>query len=170
MVEIKVKLATREDCFDVARRLRADDYIELRHMHGSDIDPGWVLELCRLSVPRETFCLSFDGQRAAVFGCPESQPGIGVPWLMGTDDLPRFRFTFHSLAKKAVSYWGDNFNHMSNLVWKDSRSVPWLKSLGFEVSDEVTFETGSGGEFVRFNKIKEVKKCATQYQDMSASK
>lgn len=169
MVEIKVKIATREDCFEVGRRLRADDYIELRYMHGSESDPGWVLELCRLSVPRETFCLSFDGHRAAIFGCPESQPGIGVPWLMGTDDLPRFRFTFHSLAKKAVVYWQGNFNYLSNLVWKDSGSVRWLKSLGFEVEEEVSFETDSGGKFVRFSKTKEEKKCVTQ-QHMSVSK
>jgi len=150
LAKAEVQIATRADCFDVGRRLRSDDWLEMRYLMG-ECDPSWSLDLQRMSAPQETFCLRFDGRRAAIFGCPEGQPGVGVPWMMGTDDLLRRRFTFHHMSKRAVSYWAAQYSVLANVVWEGSSSIPWLRRLGFSVGEDVVRETPSGGKFLGFN-------------------
>ena len=159
MDELAIRPATREDCFDIGHRLRPDDYLELRHTFGADADPGWTLDSLRLAQPASTHTLYIGGERCAIGGCPESRPGIGVPWLIGTDHITKNRFTFHYLAKKVLEHWRVEYDFLSNVVWKGSGSVRWLKRLGFQVDSEISHVTPSGGEFVRFSMIGENSKC-----------
>ena len=151
--EVGIREAKREHCFEIARDLRRDDYLELRYMFGSDVDHGWVLDSQRLANPKHCHTLFINEDLVGIGGCAETRPGIGVPWFIGTSKVNKHRFTFHYLAKKLVEYWSGQYLLLSNVVWDGSKNKAWLERLGFSMSPSLSFITEAGGEFRRFTMI-----------------
>jgi hypothetical protein len=63
--------------------------------------------------------------------------GIGSPWLLGTDELPRHAKTFLKLNREYIPKMLDIFPHLVNYV--DARhvvAIKWLKHLGFRFDRE----------------------------------
>ncbi len=168
--DINIRKATREDCFDVGRRLRRDDYIELRHVFGSEEDPGWVLDSERMANADETFTLIINGEIIGIGGCVQTRPGVGCPWFMGTDSARKYMFTFHAVAIQLVDYWRSQYALLSNYVWDGSRAKKWLQRLGFAMMPEISHVTESGGEFRRFVMSGEAEECAPSPERCSDSK
>lgn len=167
---IYIRHSTREDCFEIGRKLRKDDYIELCHIYGVDEKPGWILDSERMAHQDETFTLLINDEIVGLGGCAETQPGVGCPWFMGTDCVGKYRFSFHSVALHLVEYWRSQFAILSNFVWDGSASKPWLERIGFAMMPEISYVTESGGEFRRFYLSGEDKECVDSPPSCSASK
>lgn len=134
----------------IARRLRMADMLEIEQ-HGHD-SAAEVLEHHRARWPAETFVFRFrrGDPPVALFGCHEVSPGLGCPWLVGTDDIAGAPKEFHAAAVRQVRTWRQRFQRLSNLVWVHSSSIPWLERLGFAVEPEIAWVSPVGGEFLRF--------------------
>jgi len=77
--------------------------------------------------------------------------GIGSPWLLGTDQVKRYGYTFLKLNKKYVPKMLELFPRLVNYV--DARhevAIRWLKWLGFEMDSEPVAYGVWGMPFYRF--------------------
>lgn len=88
------------------------------------------------------WCLRADGIPAAVFGAARISElsGIGVPWLLGTDETVKNPVEFLRLSKPCLDDIQGRFPMLRN--WVDARnaaSIRWLKWLGFEVHASAPF-------------------------------
>jgi hypothetical protein len=93
----------------------------------SDMDMIWLIEVERIP--------------AGCFGC-----GMGIPWLLGTDNMSRIKIQFMKESREYVDRMKDRYSVLCNWVWeKNIPSVKWLEWLGFkpigreEVSEDVFF-------------------------------
>ncbi len=85
--------------------------------------------------------------------------GVGAPWLLGTDDLPRHAKTFLRLNREYIPKMLDVFPALIN--WVDVRhvvAIRWLRRLGFEFDAQPVVYGPWGMEFYRFTMEKN--KCA----------
>lgn len=64
--------------------------------------------------------------------------GIGVPWMLGTDDLRTNAKTLLPHAKPMVVKMMQGHDVLRNMVHVDNRaSIRWLKSMGFRMGQPV---------------------------------
>jgi len=132
---VHYRLAAQSDIVDLAPRLRQSDVMECEALFG----PGSVLETTLYGLKSDGVALVAvrDGETIAVFGvCPGDTPGVGTPWLVGTDAMDRCARELVSDARLALSVWNRFFPILRNVVdARNSKSIRWLKHLGFTVRD-----------------------------------
>lgn len=93
-----------------------------------------------------------DGEPIAIFGVAPVAllGGIGAPWLLGTDRVPRFPRVLVREGRRYVAEMLGLFPHLVNYV--DARnvvSVRWLARLGFKVHEPQPYGA-AGLPFHRF--------------------
>lgn len=130
------------DIEQLAPRLRAADLAELQALHGPGVD---VLSTLSMSVQcsDEPLVIDIDGRAEAVLGCAPMSllDGLGVPWLLGSDALtahPRFMV---AEGRRVVAGWSARHRQLRNMVdTRNTRSIRWLRAIGFSVSrDTIPF-------------------------------
>lgn len=129
---------TSDDIKELAAGLRAQDRAELdacgQYNH---------LEAIRRSVEssRWSFAVRVDGGLAAIMGVSPAGTllsPIGVPWMLGTDLVPKHRRTLATLAPEYIRRMMREFPVLMNLVHaRNTVSVRWLKHVGFTLRDPV---------------------------------
>jgi hypothetical protein len=120
----------------LAGNLRQSDLDEIRAMTGSDPnDAVWS----SLGISTHAFMvLDMDGTPVAVFGAaPHPLPGVGVVWMVGTDDVARLGF---SIARNTRPYF-DTLNDAYRILWnyiddRNKLSMKWLRWGGFRLLAE----------------------------------
>lgn len=142
---------TDEGVEHIATNLRAADAVELRAASGS----GDMLPLLRLSV------LSSDSAVMAVnpYGVPVALLGVGTvsliynsgsPWLIGTDDLDRYRRALIACGRTYTAAMLQRYARLENHVdARNTRTVAWLQHLGFTLDSAAPFGP-AGVPFHRF--------------------
>ncbi len=123
------------DIEHVAANLRAADLAELQALHGPGVD---VLSSLAMSVQCSDapMVIDIDGQAQAVLGCAPVclLDGSGVPWLLGTDALSRHPRFMVEEGRRVVAGWASSYPHLFNMVdERNTRSIRWLRSIGFTV-------------------------------------
>lgn len=127
------------DVLKLVGRLRQADKDELYATNGEDPDKT-LIESWNDSKHRWSVWLN--DYLVCVFGLTEYKPisNIGIPWLLGSDDVLKIRKTF---VKQSISYIDlmlDEFQHLFNFVdARNKASIRWLKWLGFEFHDPQPF-------------------------------
>ncbi len=77
--------------------------------------------------------------------------GVGSPWLLGTEDLPKCAVTFLKLNKSYVAKMLKLFPRLENYVdVRNVLSIRWLKWLGFKFDPEPVPYGIWGLPFLRF--------------------
>lgn len=141
-----VRVATREDCFDLAPRLREADRQEIAHAHG--LEPVQSLLIGFHS--GETFAAVYEGRVIALFGCT-GIPGVaGCPWMLASPELQKFRKQFVQECRPYCLMMLAVYRHLENRVWcGNTVHIRWLKWLGFTFDPPAPY--GIHGEpFKRF--------------------
>ena len=120
------------------------------NMRQADVDEAWAsnhmgpLEALESSVEMsrgakaglangEVFCI-FGTARASALSFN------GIPWLLGTDKLPKYSRGFLRLNKKYIKQIKKEFDYLENYV--DARNhitIKWLEWLGFKVNAPVPY-------------------------------
>lgn len=143
-----VRPSVVEDIPYLAENIREADQLEIWH-------------LARI-LPIEAFTDGFESSDApltvvwgdkpvAMFGVTGVK-GIGVPWMLATDDLVKIRKSFLRECKRYLDEMHKVYPYLTNQVWaKNTVHIQWLKWMGF------TFETpyfyGPDNElFIEFHK------------------
>lgn len=84
-----------------------------------------------------------DGVPIAMFGVGDVNilAGIGSPWMLGTDELPRHSTIFLRNCAYWVGQLLEGYSVLRNCVDdRNKLSIRWLRWLGFEVGDPVPFK------------------------------
>lgn len=82
--------------------------------------------------------VTVDGKIACIFGLgqPSLLSDMGMPWLLGTPVMNKHRRSVIAYGKYYIPKMLEEFPHLWNIVHVDNkRSIRWLKSLGFTISD-----------------------------------
>jgi hypothetical protein len=135
----------------IATNLRAADVAELRAASGF----GDMVSLVRMSV------LASDSAVMAVnpYGVPVALLGVGTvsliyntgcPWLVGTDDLDRYRRALIACGRTYTAAMLKQYARLENHVdARNKRTVAWLQHLGFTLDPAQAFGP-AGVAFHRF--------------------
>lgn len=136
------RVATLADAYALAPRLRKADQDEAWAAGGQS--PLEALTDC-VGGSRYAFAIEHDGLVLAIFGGadgPAHLPGVGVPWLLASDDLLAHRRWFARNSLGIVEMVARHYATLWNLV--DTRNVAhvrWLAWCGFELG---AIHTGVG--------------------------
>lgn len=144
---LTVRDATLEDADFLATRLRARDYDEAVASAGADIPT-----VMRASVAAsEGMCwIAESDQPVFVIGCAPVVPGVGSPWLLGTDEVRAYPGALTRIAKRHIAIMLQTYGYLVNYVdARNADSVGWLRLLGFTVEAPVPYGA-EGRPFHRF--------------------
>ena len=146
--DVKIYPSTYEDALYLAANMREMDKMEVAATDGKD--PLSVLE-DTLGLPGEHLTAWHGDEIIAMFGCVDALNGVGVPWMLGTDNLPNHGKAIMTLAPQYVGKWSQQYETLHNFVaQKNSVAVRWLKRIGFEMHEVHNF---GGLTFLRFSMV-----------------
>jgi hypothetical protein len=131
---VELRAPTPADLTELAENLRAQDRAELDAS-------GWTDYAEALDVATKTSrwsrAATINGELACVFGCAEHGSLLapsGVPWLLGTDVLPRHRRVLQQWAPRYIAAMLQEYPRLYNAVHVDNTvAVHWLERLGFKM-------------------------------------
>lgn len=146
--------ATVEHLHYVAHHMRQEDVDEIRACSGHTPLQALLRGLDRSD--QTVTAVDQDGVPVLVFGIAPGcrLTGLGVPWMLGTDAVNRYRREMILDARRLRDMLLDLYPHLENYVHiKHLSSVRWLKLLGFQMDPPVTMPNGE--QFHRFHISKE---------------
>jgi hypothetical protein len=133
MKPIEIRNMALEHVRIVATRLRHQDEVEVSTLTGKP-----AVEALERSVYLSEYSFTaFDGDEPiALLGLGSYDGKVGVPWMVGTDALPKAAHRWLHTAHGWVDWMQSIYPVLSNVVHKDNhQSIRWLKRLGFQFLD-----------------------------------
>ena len=133
---VEFRAPTPADITWLAEHMRAQDVAEVHA--GGQRDLAHVV---RAGVARSVWARAalVDGEVAAIFGVAPLLTVLdprGVPWMLGTDLVPRNRRTLALHSAPYIHQMLRTFPHLVNLVHaKNTVAVRWLTRVGFTLRD-----------------------------------
>lgn len=120
----------------------------IEHLRPRDTNEVWALshqtprEAVETSIKLSTmlWTVVIDDRFAAVCGCAphEANPGLGIPWLLGTEDLHRGRVFFYRESEPVIHAMLMRYPKLVNFVDARNRhSLRWLQWLKFKIHPPV---------------------------------
>lgn len=136
MVAVTFTLPNADDIDELVANMREQDIVEVRATGHDDLREV-VADGVRISTM--VWAARFDGRLACIFGCAPFgtlMSGIGVPWLLGTPEIPKHR---RILVRHAAPYIGQMlafYPHLMNVVHaRNTVATAWLRRMGFDLKD-----------------------------------
>lgn len=129
---VDVRQARLDDAAELAANLRDQDRAELDACGHTDHE-----RVIRLSINTSLLCWTarVDGEMAAIFGVAPLGSVLdsrGVPWMLGTDLVPRHRRILARLAPGYIAAMLETYPHLLNQVHaKNTVATRWLRKMGF---------------------------------------
>lgn len=139
---VEVRRAAWLDILLLAPILRQSDRDEINA--GSGRHPTAVLAH-GMMISTLTWSAFIDGRIVAMFGvAPGSMiDGIGVPWLLGTDEIDQHPRAFVRTARAYIRRMRELYPTLRNIVHADNtKAVRWLRRAGFDVMPPVAHGRG----------------------------
>ena len=135
---VEFRSPTEADIADLAANMREQDVAEVRACGHTDLHA-----VIADGVKRSTLCWScfVDGELAAIFGCAPGGTMLdptGVPWLLGTDLIPKHGRIFVRVSPPYIARMLAAFPRLSNAVHAENTvAVRWLRKVGFHLHPAV---------------------------------
>lgn len=148
------KNPTNEEIEWIANNLRPEDIDEIKASTCSDNIYGVIKKSLELS--DETYAvINSDGKAVGVFGI-RSHEGDGIPWLLTTREIEKFKRQFKIQSQEIVNEWLNKWPYLYNYVdCRNKVAIKWLKTIGFKMED--TFTLGDPHvPFFKFTQAKNV--------------
>lgn len=132
----------------IARRLRMADRTEL-----AVTSPGEAVDQVladSVEASRWSIVAAVDGNPAVIYGvAPTTDPLIGRPWMLSTDDLLKIRRPFIERCRDEVRLMQQRYAVLTNEVHRDNiAAIRWLEWLGFHIDRDKP--VGPNGELFVF--------------------
>lgn len=123
-----VRPATKEDCIDLAPRLREEDLEEIAHTWGLDSLRSILIGFHT----SETYAVIWGTEVVALFGCRGIPGVIGIPWMVASPTLSKIRKSFLRECRGFVQFMLLYYGQLENHVWAGNKvHIKWLEWLGF---------------------------------------
>ncbi|SHN66869.1 hypothetical protein [Desulfovibrio litoralis] len=136
-MNIKVVTAKQAHLSFIAENMREADVLELKAFSGHT-----PIEALDLSLNRSLLswvCL-VDNKPAFIWGVAPSGSILskaGIPWLLGTPDIYKARFSLLKESRTYVGLMKSTFETLENYVHsKNKFSIRWLRWSGFKIEKE----------------------------------
>lgn len=127
--------ATDADYADLIANIRDSDRLEVQSISGRDLSE---LLLAPRPYSHKTWTARAESGLVAMFGYAnyESQPGVGVPWMLATDLISQHEKDLLALSKPHIKLMEQLFDKLHNYVAADNdAAIRWLEWLGFKMDD-----------------------------------
>lgn len=99
-------------------------------------DPGWAVEI--------------DDRPLALFGAQPVQGGVGVPWLVATEEIEKYPVHFFRVSRDVVDVLKERYRYLENRTdARNALSLRWLEWAGFTIEPAEPWGV-AGMEFHRF--------------------
>jgi len=142
-VGYEIRRATPADIQYISENLRERDRAEIWASHRRRPE-----ELPQVCSQTEVFAWVVDGVPVVMFGCNDE--GVGVPWLLATDEINFHSVAFLRQARRICTDWLKQYGTLVNYVHADNEQcILWLISLGFSFPGSAMI---NGQKFLRFEK------------------
>ena len=135
---VEFRAPTEADIADLAANMREQDVVEVRACGRTDLHAAIAEQVRRSAMCWACFV---DGELAAIFGCAPGGSMLdptGVPWLLGTDLIPKHRRIFVRVSPPYIARMLAAFPRLSNAV---------------HAGDNVTFTINEAGGSKTITKI-----------------
>jgi hypothetical protein len=132
---VEVVPATLEHVAEMAPRMRDADRAEVWASCG--MTPEQALEVS-MATSGEVWAALQDGRVVCIWGVGDAEgyPGVGVPWLLGTDAVREIRRTFLRECRRYVAGWMSRYEVLVNFTDdRNTLSHQWLRWLGFTIME-----------------------------------
>jgi hypothetical protein len=141
--------ATYDHAVQLAPRLRAADAAEVRASNGLPVEDALVLSVA-LSANAKAWLV--DGKVAALFGvAPTGRPGVGAPWMVGSDDVLKNKTFFLRQCRRYIHGFLEQFPVLTNYVdCRNIVAIQWLSWCGFALCEVEPFHGAQRLPFIRF--------------------
>lgn len=131
-----IQQSQKSDCHVVAHYLREADIREL--FAASGLQPLTVLLRCYSDDPEGCYTVFYDNKPVGMFGVVRHMEDIGIPWLLGTDDLVQNRREFYKLSQEFLHKFQKQYKFLSNFIDKRNEvAINWLSHLGAQFVREI---------------------------------
>lgn len=145
-----IREGTVADALSLSSRLRIADLREIILTAGPDVERTLVASV-ECSV--ECWAAEEHGVVIALGGLSmaSSDVPIGIPWLLGSDEVLKYPIRLVKEGRLAVARWESLCEVLTNMVHRDNRvHIEWLKKIGFSLGPTVP-EWGEGkAPFIQF--------------------
>jgi hypothetical protein len=137
VAEVTIAPVQPGDAEELIARLRPDDFREVEAAAGI----GKVEATIRASVAGSwrVWTGRADGELGCIFGVSPLSVlgGVGAPWLLGTDVMDANPRAVIRRSPRYIRPMLELFPHLMNMVdVRNTRSIQWLKFLGFQVHEQ----------------------------------
>lgn len=131
-----IRQSKKDDCLVIAYFLREADTQEVFAASGQL--PYTVLLRAYGDSSDACYTVFYDDVPVGMFGVVRYNDDIGVPWLLGTDDLTSDKKEFYKLSQKYLRQFQKKYKYLTNFVDKRNKaSIRWLRHLGFTFPREI---------------------------------
>lgn len=146
-----VRSATIDDCWQLSETMRQEDVREIwHHSRSTPLDA-----LIGGFKHGNAQTVEWQGRVVAMFGVAGEYEGVGICWMLASDDLVKIKKSFLKECRKFVNDMHEDYPVLGNMVWVGNPiHIQWLKWLGFQFQPAVA--CGPDGElFHEFFKVRE---------------
>lgn len=144
MAQVMFCKPTPQTAVELAHRMRQQDVDEVHAAGHTDL-----LAVINDGIARSLMCWAcyVDGELAAIFGCAPMGTMLdprGVPWLLGTDLIPKHRRIFVRESRPYIAQMLAAYPTLMNAVHADNVvAVTWLRKMGFHLEPAAPVHTGA---------------------------
>lgn len=141
--------AVLADCEILAETIREEDRLEIWHGHRVSPLDAFLIGFENSDSP---YTAEWKGKPIFMFGVSGTKGEVGIPWLLGTDDIKSIRKSFLRECRGYLEEMHKDYPLLVNQVWaKNEVHIQWLKWMGFTFDEPYPF--GPDNElFIRFQK------------------
>ena len=115
-----IRKAKKGDGMSLGPRLRPADLREIQAY--SKLDPGMLIEDTIKIYGSFTYTIEHQGLPIGIFGVVPSTETAGVIWMVGSDDIVRFKIPF----LRNCRFWVEAFSELYPILQRISISPGWL--------------------------------------------
>jgi len=138
-MEYTIRKAKERDCYVLSKIMREVDKQEIwssgRHTPLSALLEGYKVS------GKHCYTLLLNKNIVGIFGVSEVEKDKGVVWLMGADEMTKYKKDFYKLSKKYLKKFLREFKVLFNYIdERNKTTIKWLEKLGFSfISREPEF-------------------------------
>ena len=141
-----IRLTVDADVHELALTMRKEDADEVFHSSRSTpfaaLDQGYFTS-------HTCHTIEWNNKVVAIFGIGGELGVVGVPWMLGTDDLRRC-WSLLRECREIIRGYLEDYRYLTNACWsKNIVHINWIKWLGFTFHGE---DIRNGETFLHFHK------------------
>lgn len=143
--------ARQVDVIEISDNIRKCDVEEVYAATGLDITTALIVSF---NTSYHCWVTEVDGELVAIYGVtPTDHVRVGVPWMLATDNIYKHKKQLLRQSRDIVNQMQSVYPILTNCVdERNTKSIRYLKMLGFEFPERIENFGYEGRPFWRFER------------------